>query len=566
MRSAALALRHASASQRVKGKNRISSRFVNPSSDEIIVKMISGHWSSFRCISVSHSSMLGGQNEIIDSSHLMYVGASRIVPGTSFAPQNPSVTFIHQFCALHQVRRLSSITEGADNKDDSIQETTKNLQSQIQALLRDQGNSAVETETYNQVLRNLAEICRRKNEEEYEGSEQNDFVRSAPSMAEELIQYMHQSSSATPSSQSYLYAIQIFVQSKDPTDLDTAIDYLHQLQILTEVNDYDSDSDLQVTSDHYNVILRELAEKSRRNTLLDAPHRAQVLLNDMEKVATTHEVVKPTTATYNSVIEAWKNSGDKKMAATRAQEVFDRMAGKGIQPDNATLSLMIHVWSTSSRRDAAFNATGHLLTLEKQYLKQEEEIKQIPEEEQNFQRQQFRLSLNDYTSVLQAWAHSRETHKAAKRASTILRKMRQWYERSLSPFEPSMVCYKAVLTAWKNSAKDDHRYGDAAVHAEEIMSHLLDRYDQGQEDMEPDTECFTMVLSMMARSSKQGTAAKAQYFLQRMEELSEKTTKASMHVRPSWVNYTDVIKAYAISKDEDATQNAEKVLLRMATI
>jgi hypothetical protein len=34
------------------------------------------------------------------------------------------------------------------------------------------------------------------------------------------------------------------------------------------------------------------------------------------------------------------------------------------------LTLLIHLWGASSRGDAAFRATGHLLTLEKKYLEQ----------------------------------------------------------------------------------------------------------------------------------------------------------------------------------------------------
>lgn len=273
---------------------------------------------------------------------------------------------------------------------------------------------------------------------------------------------------------------------------------------------------------------------------------------------------------------------------------------------------MIHLWATSNRSDAAFHATGHLLTLEKEYLKQEKEISditttnsdttgQLPANNEhegteralpqnvdennsnvnsqlkstNMQRD-FYISVREYEAVLHAWAVS--TRKAStKRATTILHKMKQWHTSGILPFEPSMECYKAVLTSWKTS-EGKVRY-EAAEQAAEIISYMLQRYDDGKQKRQvadllvPDSECFSIALSIMSYSSKRGMAETSQYFLQRMEQLA--ATSAATYTgnispsistivkKPTWVNYTDVIKAFALSKDVNKTVNAEKVLLRM---
>ena len=238
------------------------------------------------------------------------------------------------------------------------------------------------------------------------------------------------------------------------------------------------------------------------------------------------------------------------------------------------LTLLIHLWGASSRGDAAFRATGHLLTLENRYLEQEKTIQQeaaaihSPMEEPVHEGDPlctatrfFHITVKEYEAVLHAWACCNETWNAPKRASIILRKMEQWHSRGILHFEPSVGCYRALLNTWKRCDGKD-RY-EAAVQASEIMSRMLQRFDDSRQPP-PDATCFSTALSIMSHSSKRGMALKSQYFLQRMEQLSSMPSDTNMNViKPTWINYTNVIQAFALSKDGDKTINAEKVLLRM---
>jgi hypothetical protein len=279
------------------------------------------------------------------------------------------------------------------------------------------------------------------------------------------------------------------------------------------------------------------------------------------------------------------------------------------------LTLLIHLWAASNRNDAAFRATEHLCTLEKEVFRQGQEIRvsTIPTNENtssthssigsgNVQETKdgnnytsippqvnnqydgkndiprtFSISVKEYEAILRAWAVSKGKRKAyPKRSTMLLKEMTNLHTRGMLPFEPSIECYKAVLTSWKACDGKD-RY-QAAEEAMEIISSMLEQYDDRKEQQQkqqvpidnqvlpPDSECFTIALSIMSRSSKRGMAAKSQYFLQRMEQLAATTSGCStaLQKRPTWVNYTDVIKSFALSKDDDdKAMNAEKVLLRM---
>lgn len=269
---------------------------------------------------------------------------------------------------------------------------------------------------------------------------------------------------------------------------------------------------------------------------------------------------------------------------------------------------MIHLWAASNRSDAAFRATGYLFTLQKEFFQQEQEISvsnngagkyssidsgDIREQKYDGEdnnsiplqlhrnhddtnvRRTFFISVKEYEAVLRAWAVSKRK-ASAKRSAMLLKKMTHLHTRGMLPFEPSIECYKAALTSWKACDGKD-RY-EAAEQAMKIISHMLERYDNQMEKQQqrelihiddqvlpPDSECFTIALSIMSHSSKRGMAEKSQYFLQRMEQLAATTFVCTTTPvkSPSWVNYTDVIKCFALSKDVDKSMNAEKVLLRM---
>jgi len=280
------------------------------------------------------------------------------------------------------------------------------------------------------------------------------------------------------------------------------------------------------------------------------------------------------------------------------------------------LTLLIHLWAASNRIDAAFRATVHLCTLEKEVIQQRQEIRvsTTPTNEKNTsstvssigdgdvretkdgdnytsfppqvnhnkyddnndKQRSFSISVKEYEAILRAWAVSKGKRKASpKRSAMLLKEMTNLHTRGMLPFEPSIECYKAVLTSWKACDGKD-RY-QAAEEAMEMISSMLERYDDRKEQqrkgkipidnqvLPPDSECFTIALSIMSRSSKRGMAAKSQYFLQRMEQLAATTSGCTTALlkKPTWVNYNDVIQSFALSKDDDKAMNAEKVLLRM---
>ena len=81
---------------------------------------------------------------------------------------------------------------------------------------------------------------------------------------------------------------------------------------------------------------------------------------------------------------------------------------------------------------------------------------------------------------------------AATRAETILNKMQSMYEEGAEDVQPDTFSFASVLNAYANSDEPG-----AAEKSEEILKHMQLMYENGNHSVRPNTICFATVIVSM---------------------------------------------------------------------
>ena len=92
---------------------------------------------------------------------------------------------------------------------------------------------------------------------------------------------------------------------------------------------------------------------------------------------------------------------------------------------------------------------------------------------------------------------------------------------------------------------------DAASRAERILNKMQRMYEQGCDDVRPDTLSFASVLNAYANSAERGSAEKAEKILKHMQLLHKNGNDS---VVPNTICFATVIKAYSRSRRFGAAQ------------
>lgn len=230
----------------------------------------------------------------------------------------------------------------------------------------------------------------------------------------------------------------------------------------------------------YNLAIRALAKKG-------APERAEAILMqilDHNGNSNGHGnvSVKPNSATFNHVMDAWAGSNDSE-ASSRAERILEKMealyeAGiKDVSPNRDTYSAFINVLVKSGKKGSVAKAEQALAKMEAKFRAGEYSM---------------RPSEVTYNIVINALANSRELD-SAERAERVLRNMLQNNntagDTGIGVVKPNVISFTSVINAWAKSGRRG-----AALRAEKILALLQEHYAAGNVDVKPDTQAYTAVI------------------------------------------------------------------------
>jgi len=379
---------------------------------------------------------------------------------------------------------------------------------------------------------------------------------------------------------------------------------------LKETNDGDNESiseketatGLQPTSFHYNSVISTfktvilasalpLSLSSGWTLEKGIPQRSTLHLQTMERFnnsTTPIKNIQPSIDTYNDVLETWTMSQESHFSAM-AESIFKRLNTTDntsssndsdspmtdthtLKTNARTFQIMIRAWcrwmslprdvleSSSSSSQipnkrnmsaAAFNASGHLMRMQKSLESGKDE---------------FEPSLEDYHLVLKAWA---QNNNSAKRSLNILKKMEDLYRDGLTTVRPDLECYKHILVALSKSHSSKDSELDLGKEVDLIIFKI------NEQSITIDTECFRAAIETYCNSARYPStssstsrgktihhnASRANDYLNDMSEMYYRSSL--IVVKPSTVDYNNILQAWSQSNMDGAAQNAEIRLSEM---
>eukprot|EP00934_Nitzschia_sp_Nitz4_P001695 Nitzschia sp. Nitz4//scaffold14_size191712//95806//98199//NITZ4_001724-RA/size191712-processed-gene-0.275-mRNA-1//1//CDS//3329536930//1695//frame0 len=261
------------------------------------------------------------------------------------------------------------------------------------------------------------------------------------------------------------------------------------------------------------------------------PHAAQeatALLMEMNKDVTMPE---PDGVSYDLVLQAWARTDSSldKVAARYGQLLLDQMKADKIPTTLVSYKSVISIWA---RQGEAKRAELLLTQLVKDYGDQFDA--------------QLKPTLEPFQTVLAAYCKSFEPDAAAN-AESLLTHMRELYQSELLDNQPDTLAYNCVLHCWMHSKRPD-----APRRATALLDHMK------TDGISPDIITLNSILNALANRSDPVTAEEylGRFYQQYLED--------PLHnPQLDVVSFGTVIKAWAKSKDPNASQRAEALLLKL---
>ena len=365
--------------------------------------------------------------------------------------------------------------------------------------------------------------------------------------------------------------------------------------------------------------------------------KAEAMLEAMEKrYKETGDVdVRPNVATYTAVIDAWAKSKSKSnehnnhqnsnadandandasntsctisISISKAEEVFQRMQERGIRPDIASYTAVLHGLARTSIHDhdadrgATTKATEKETATETCTLRAEAILQQMEDQfmlSSNSNNKHFQNAASGaYNAMMDMWAK----HGDAQRAGQVFQRMQQMkvrpnalsysslintYAKSKQPraaFQAEAILkqlmendsdndndntsllatqtFDAMIDAW---ARSNVYVKDSAERAEALFFEMLERYEchrsadananrNRNHAIRPSVRSCNKVLLAWSRSSHVDAPLRAEAFLNKLEH------ECGHIVNPDVVSYTTVMKAWASSSDPQAGSKADALL------
>ena len=288
--------------------------------------------------------------------------------------------------------------------------------------------------------------------------------------------------------------------------------------------------------------------------------------------------IRPDIVSFNTVILAFAQMGDY----PQAFELLRQMIQDPLlpQPDTITYNAVLYALAQSSEAGAALRAE----TLFKEMMQPSTNVT---------------VDTTSFNTVLYAWArlaaptYHNQYHPnvpAAQRAHDLLDHMEWLHQAGNTNVQPDVYSYTTVIQAWAicekptraqevldrmitatNIQPNRHTYtavmsslakAGRAEQAEIMLQDMVLEYQQGKEDMKPDTVAYSSVMDGWAKVScvdKPYAADRALALLSQMKKQFQETGEED--VAPNEVTYTSVLTALAKSGTWHACERARLILL-----
>lgn len=216
--------------------------------------------------------------------------------------------------------------------------------------------------------------------------------------------------------------------------------------------------------------------------------------------------LKPNVRTYSMVMNAWANvatmeRGSGEDAASRCEDILIKMEERGavdssVRPNLVSYVTSISAWARTRNAEHAASRAENILNrmVDLYYMEETSELPTLDGDVENVCHDA------PFNSVITCYARSTDPY-ATERAHAVLERL------IASPIHPTVTTFNAVLDACGK-----HGHPDRAL---EVLSKMKEM------SIRPDSTSYDTVLNAFARCDKPGSAEQAYDFLRNLEESPE---------------------------------------------
>eukprot|EP00550_Attheya_septentrionalis_P002054 CAMPEP_0198289372 /NCGR_PEP_ID=MMETSP1449-20131203/7569_1 /TAXON_ID=420275 /ORGANISM="Attheya septentrionalis, Strain CCMP2084" /LENGTH=930 /DNA_ID=CAMNT_0043987681 /DNA_START=135 /DNA_END=2924 /DNA_ORIENTATION=+ len=347
-------------------------------------------------------------------------------------------------------------------------------------------------------------------------------------------------------------------------------------EVLVKMNSLIDGGETDLIPNRTNCFNAVIAAYARQGNAL----KAEEILKQMIEISESDESCQPVAITYNSIIDAWAKSGEKRLAAERAEEILysmqDRYEGgeDHLKPDEFSYSGVALAWARSEEPDSAERAKALLEQMEKFGVQpdiycynavlaargknNDEETAIFAEELLDDMVRSGTANRVSFTVVLNAWKNC-DSKKSLERSKRIVSRMEDIYrDDPTTDVKPDVFTYTVLIDLYAKSKEIG-----TVDKVEELLEHMFLLSDEGDKSAAPNTVTINSVIDCFAKCGEKGAAERAEQLLSRMEQMYETTNNVS--IRPNTISYTSVMDAYAKSTDKESVKKAGQIFSRMQT-
>ena len=230
--------------------------------------------------------------------------------------------------------------------------------------------------------------------------------------------------------------------------------------------------------------------------------------------------VRPDGGCYNKVLHAYANLGD----VQKAEQVIELMheifeAGDHLaEPNNRHYTTLIFAWQKSGKPEGPERCEQILETMHSLH-----ELGKFPK---------CKPDSFSYTSVVHCWANS-ERRDAATRAEALFRKMIDRFQNGDQGMRPDTVAYSNLLNAIAKPNQTER--------AEAIVWEMVDEFLKGNVSCKPTTRNFNTVLAMWSTSCKPDAPLHCENMVRRWLKLYETSI---IDIKPDKFSYGLLLKTW----------------------
>ena len=331
----------------------------------------------------------------------------------------------------------------------------------------------------------------------------------------------------------------------------------------------------------YNILLKAWSRCREKGSA----ERCEDILLRMQNMHLNgiNDYVKPNVESYNHVIKAIVQHGNRRTAVEKAENLVSQMLQDDtVSPNRRSFNLLLYAVSNSSQKNAGERAESILHTMKREY--------------DNGQGNVFaKVDTNTYNQVMGAWVRCRQPGFEAKIQALFDEIVSAPKEMSLRPdtdtfnallggylkskqpdsltrIEETLQVMHKDFEAGNDAAKPDHvtmntlttayvKHGKAD---EETISLLMDIRSSMREKygLEPDTVSQNMLIDRWCKMAPTVPNApeKAMDLLEAMEQ---RFKDGDDNAKPDAYTYSSIIDCFTKSGRPDAAEEAEELLHRM---